>query len=142
MKLKRYQRKRILLVDDEPSFTSLVDLYLQSTGFYDVRVVNASTQAVRAAREFQPDLILLDMSMPGMDGGELASCLGESPKLRTVPIVLVTAMLSKNEVSARKGVICGLPVLAKPVRLKELVDCVSTHMLPGEPRFSVVAGLN
>jgi CheY-like chemotaxis protein len=142
MKLKYFQRKRILVVDDEPHFTSLVDLFLQKTGFYDVRVVNVSTQAARVAREFQPDLILMDLAMPGMDGGKLASSLGDSPTLRTVPIVFLTGMLSKKEVSARGGVVGGLPVLAKPVGSKELIDCVRVNLPPGEVRSRVVLELN
>lgn len=77
-----------------------------------------------AAEEFQPDLILLDVMMPGIDGGELASRFQAHPKLKSVPIVFLTAAATKAEVYARGGKVGGLPFLAKPVELSEVVSCL------------------
>ncbi len=121
-------KKRILVVDDEPGLTRLVKLNLEKTGAYEVRTVNESRAAVTAAEEFQPDLILLDVMMPGIDGGELANHFQASPKCRRVPIVFLTAAARREEVQERGGVIGGVPFLARPVDVSEIVSCLQQHL--------------
>jgi CheY-like chemotaxis protein len=127
-------KKHILVVDDETAFTRLLKLNLEQTNHYVVRVENTPTAALAAAENFQPDLILLDIIMPGMDGGELAQCFRASPKLRSVPVVFLTAAATKAEVASRGGRIGGLPFLAKPVDLPEVIDCIEKHL--GKPAAS------
>lgn len=122
------EKKRILVVDDEPSFTRLIKLNLERTGRYVVRVENQSTGALSAAREFHPDLILLDVMMPGLDGGTLSSYFLESPSYKGVPILFLTATVTREEVSSHGGVIGGLPFLAKPVDMVELMNCLDIHL--------------
>ena len=92
------EKKRILVVDDRARDTRLVKLYLERTNDYVVREENDAMAALSAAEEFQPHLILLDVMMPGMDGGELAACFQANPKLKAVPIVFLTAAVTKGEV--------------------------------------------
>src|SRR5688572_6969454 len=91
------EKKRILVVDDRASDTRLVKLYLERTNDYVVREENDAQAALAAAEEFEPHLILLDVIMPGMDGGELAACFQANPKLKAVPIVFLTAIVTKGE---------------------------------------------
>jgi CheY-like chemotaxis protein len=121
-------KKRILAVDDQASNTRLLKLYLERTNDYVVREENDAKAALSAAEEFQPHLILLDVMMPGMDGGELAACFRASPKLKAVPIVFLTAAITKREVEAGGGQVGGHPFLAKPVVLSELVACLKHHL--------------
>jgi len=121
-------KKRILVVDDEPSVTRLLKLNLEQTGLYEVHVENASSQVVAAARHFKPDLALLDVMMPEMDGGELAERLRQVGALKQMPIVFLTAAVKKEEVQSRRGQIGGYPFLAKPVDLNELLDCLKQHL--------------
>ena len=121
-------KKRILVVDDEASFTRLLKLNLEQTGDYEVLVENAAPAALAAARRFKPDLILLDVMMPDMDGGTLAARLRESPSLESVPILFLTAAVKKEEVSTRHGSIGGFPFIAKPVDLDELLVCLKGYM--------------
>ena len=95
-------KKRILAVDDQARNTRLVKLYLEQTNRYVVREENNARLALSAAEEFLPHLILLDVMMPGMDGGELAACFKASPKLKAVPIVFLTAVVTKQEVRGRQ----------------------------------------
>jgi CheY-like chemotaxis protein len=76
-------------------------------------------------------LILLDVMMPGIDGGELASRFQENPKFKKVPIVFLTAAATKAEVYARGGKVGGLPFLAKPVELSEVVACLKKQLGDG-----------
>lgn len=122
------EKKRILVVDDEPSITRLLKLNLEQTGNYVVEEQNDATQTLAAAETFRPDLILLDVMMPGVDGGELASQLLASPRLKRVPIVFLTAAVKKEEVASHGGLIGGLPFLAKPVDLLEVIACLNRHL--------------
>lgn len=124
-------KKRILIVDDEPGFTRLLKLNLEDTGDYLVRVENIAGNAFDAAREFKPDLILLDVLMPGMDGGEVSARLQASSATKSIPIVFLTAAVRKEEVGAHGGRIGGFPYLAKPVDLPEVVACIERHLPEG-----------
>jgi CheY-like chemotaxis protein len=121
-------KKRILVVDDEPSITRLLKLNLEQTGEYLVRTENGADGALAAAQEFRPNLILLDVAMPGMDGGELARRIQDTPKLNSVPIVFLTALATKEEVSKSQGMIGGMPFLAKPVNMNEVLSCLGKHL--------------
>ena len=66
------ETKRILVVDDEQGFTMLLKMNLEKKGGYEVRVENDATKALDAAREFRPQVVLLDVVMPEMDGGDVA----------------------------------------------------------------------
>ena len=122
------EKKRILVVDDRASDTQLMKLYLERTGNYVVREENHARAAVAAAEEFQPQLILLDVMMPGMDGGELAACFRANPKLKDVPIVFLTSVVTQAEVNAGDGWVRGFPFLAKPVVLTEVMACLKHHL--------------
>jgi CheY-like chemotaxis protein len=121
-------RKRIMVVDDEPSITRLLKLNLEADGRFEVRTVNAANHAIQAAREFHPDLILLDVMMPEVDGGTLASQMRQNLTLRNTPVVFLTAAATKEEVSSHGGKIGGLPFLAKPVDLPEVIRCIEKHL--------------
>jgi CheY-like chemotaxis protein len=125
--------KRVLVVDDEASITRLLKLNLEQTGDYLVRTENSSKAALTAAEEFRPDLVLLDVMMPDMDGGDLASRLQANPKLKDVPVVFLTATVTREEVRARHGLVGGMPFLAKPVNLHEVLGCLERHLTPPQP---------
>lgn len=124
------EKKRILAVDDQACNTRLVKLCLEQTNNYVVREENDAKAALSAAEEYQPHLILLDVMMPGMDGGALAARFHENPKLKAVPIVFLTAAVTKEEVEASGGRIGGNDFLAKPIILTEMVACLK-HQLGG-----------
>src|SRR6266498_4689477 len=90
-------KKRILIIDDEASFARIVKLNLEKTGTFEVRVENKAAYAVPAAREFKPDLILLDVIMPSMDGGDVANQIKRDRNLKGTPIIFLTATVSKRE---------------------------------------------
>src|SRR4051812_4955975 len=117
-------KKRILVVDDQSANTRLLKLFLEQTNRYEVREENSPKAALSTAEAFQPHLILLDVMMPGMDGGEVAARFGANPKLKHVPIVFLTASVTKGEVEAGGGRIGKLPFIAKPVVLSEVTACL------------------
>ena len=121
-------KKRILVVDDKASDTQLVKICLEQTKDYVVREENNPRAALATAVEFRPDLILLDVRMPGLDGGELAASLQANAQLGAVPIVFLTALVTKKEVETGSGRVGKFPLLAKPIILSELIACVKKHV--------------
>ena len=117
-------KKRILVIDNEPSSTRMVRLTLEKCAGFEVREVNDPTQALTAAGMFRPDLILCDVEMPGLNGGDVARRLRTVPGLKTVPLVFMTSLLTEGEAA---GPIYseGARVLAKPVTMAKLVECVA-----------------
>ena len=92
------RRAKILIIDDEVGSTRLLKLNLEQTGRFAVRTENISTAGLASAIDFAPDLILLDVIMPGIDGGELARILRADARLAATPIVFLTAVATKTEV--------------------------------------------
>ena len=82
-------QKKILVVDDEPTITRLLKLNLEKTGAYLVREENLGGKAHLAARDFKPDLILLDVMMPDMDGPSTLRVLQQQGV--TIPVIFLTA---------------------------------------------------
>jgi CheY-like chemotaxis protein len=122
------EKKRILVVDDTPSDTQLLKLYLEKSSNYVVREENDPRAAVSAALEFQPHLILLDVLMPGMGGEVLAAHIQANPKLKTIPIVFLTCVVTKEQVDLCGGKIGRYPFLAKPIVLTEVGACLEKHL--------------
>ena len=114
-------QKRILIIDDEPAMTRMIRLTLEMTKRYQVREENQAAHALATAHEFKPDLILLDVIMPGVDGGELARRIKTDAKLKQVPLIFLTGTVTKKE-AAEGAVTAGHPLLSKPVSLKALVE--------------------
>lgn len=113
--------RKVLIVDDEAGFTKLLKLNLEKSGEFEVRIENNSMKALASAREFQPDVVLLDVVMPGLDGGDVAAQIQADPALSGTPIVMLTALVSPGETSSDAVAQCGtLVVLPKPVNLEKL----------------------
>jgi len=116
-------RIRVLLIDDEPAFTRMLKLNLERRG-YEVRVENNGANAHAVARQFRPDFIFLDVIMPDVDGGEAASSIRNDRDLEGVPIVFLTAGVSKEKARLRGGVIGGETYVAKPASVEEVIRCI------------------
>ncbi|MGA3162607.1 MAG: response regulator [Verrucomicrobiota bacterium] len=120
--------KRILVVDDEPSVTRNLKLNLESSGGYEVLCENYATNTLSAARTFRPDLILLDVMMPDMDGDEVAAQLRADPLLCDTPIIFLTAIVSNKETDGREMISGAETFLAKPVDIGELKKTLEQHV--------------
>ncbi|MDA7921995.1 response regulator [Verrucomicrobiales bacterium] len=113
---------KVLLVDDEAGFTQLLKMNLEKSGGYEVMIENDSTQAFTTALSFEPDAIILDIVMPGMDGGDVQAQFQQSPKLAKVPVVMLTALVDSAELSEGAVAQVGATtVLPKPVDLSLLL---------------------
>ena len=124
-------KKKILLVDDEVTFTKMTKLNLDRIGKYETHVVNDSRLAVATAKEIGPDIIFLDFMMPGLDGGDVATLLRDDPELSHIPVVFLTAIVSKEDTDSMGSQVGGNLFLAKPVKAQEMVDTIE-QLLAGE----------
>ncbi len=122
------QKKRILLIDDEPDFTSLLKLTLEKSGAYEVREENRAEHALAAATAFKPDLILLDVMMANVQGGEVAAQLQADEMLKETPVVFLTAVVAKEEVKKRSGMIGGHPFIAKLTSPEQLMVSIEKYL--------------
>ncbi|HEV8544162.1 MAG TPA: response regulator [Verrucomicrobiae bacterium] len=127
------KKKRILLIDDEVGFTRLLKWNLEQTDDYEVRVENGPEQAVNAAREFQPDVVLLDVIMPRMIGNEVAQRLRADKFFGTTPIIFLSAVGGRKSGEACNGALDQFPFISKPASVEELIDGIERH-LPKVPR--------
>ena len=109
-------RQRILVVDDDPSLAEMLTIVLRGEGF-DTAVIGDGTQALTAVRELRPDLVLLDLMLPGMNGIDVCRVLRADSG---VPIVMLTA--KTDTVDVVLGLESGADdYIVKPFKPKELV---------------------
>jgi len=119
--------KKVLIIDDERGFTEMVKLNLEATGRYEVRIENNPRHAFEAALEYQPDIILLDVVMPEMEGPDIVCSLRQTEKVSHIPIVFLTATITRAEVAEHTGIVGGHAFLAKPCGIDELISAIERH---------------
>jgi two-component system, OmpR family, alkaline phosphatase synthesis response regulator PhoP len=121
------EERRILIVDDQWDSTHLVKILLEKIGRYCVLEENDAAKAHKSARDFRPDLILLDIMMPHKDGRDVAAQMEADPAMQRTPIIFLTALVTKAEAKAGFH-IQGHPVLAKPVNISELIERIEENL--------------
>ena len=85
-------------------------------------------RGIAVAKEFKPGLILLDIMMPGVDGGEVCFRLNSDEDTKNIPIVFLTALISKKEARKKDNIIKGRPFIAKPASVDELIDVIEKNI--------------
>ena len=118
--------RRILVVDDAPSVTGVVQFVLDAEG-YEAEIVEDGRQAMAAVERARPDLILLDLNVPGLNGYEIAEKLHERPETAGIPIILLTG----TRESATNPRLAGYPIkdiVLKPFSPKELISRIRTAL--------------
>lgn len=122
-------KKRILIIDDDIPLTQAMKINLEASENYEVCIENISLNAHAAAREFRPDLILLDIVMPGLDGGDVSALLKSDPLLKDVPVLMVTALVSNDETEDDAMVSSGgHAMVAKPIRFDKLTEAIESGL--------------
>ena len=115
--------QRILYVEDEADIQAVAKLALEMVGGFTVKVCSSGEEALREAAAFAPDMILLDVMMPGMDGPTTLKGLREQPSLAAVPIAFMTAKVQPQEISHYKS-LGARDVIPKPFDPMTLADQV------------------
>ncbi|RLG29586.1 response regulator [Methanosarcinales archaeon] len=118
------EKKKILLIDDEKDLCFFLKANLENTGEFDVIVSNRGDKGIKLAQREKPDLILLDILMPEMSGDEVAEILLDNPATAKIPIIFLTAMVTKEEIGNVVKERGGRNFIAKPITTEELVGAI------------------
>mgnify|MGYP001578534461 FL=1 len=121
------EKKKILIVDDEPDVLVLLGERLNKAG-YDVIKASSGKEAVELAAKKLPNLIVLDIAMPVMDGSEVASILRSDPKTKDIPILFLTCLFTKNEEKVCGHLLGQNFFVAKPYDVTEFLTEVDKRI--------------
>lgn len=117
--------KRILYIEDEPDIQAIAKIALESLGGFEIKICSSGEEAIANAVSFMPDLLLMDVMMPGLNGPDTYSILREMPALIDIPAIFMTAKVQTSEVDEYKK-IGALGVIAKPFDPMTLADQIKT----------------
>ncbi len=114
----------ILIIEDNPANMKLASLLVRNAGHTPVCAVDAET-GLTLARAHQPNLILMDLALPGMDGLAATELLKKDPVTAAIPVIALTAMAMKEDEEKTRVAGCDA-YIAKPLRYKELYAAIET----------------
>ncbi len=122
-------RKNILIVDDEPEALHMLSQMLAEQG-YEVRAATSGSQALAAVRSTPPDLILLDIKMPEMDGYEVCQRLKAAKSTRHIPVIFISG-LAETQAKVKAFAVGGVDYITRPFQVEEVLVRVETHLALG-----------
>jgi CheY-like chemotaxis protein len=120
-------KAKILIVEDHPGTSALIRTILEREGF-QLRQEYTSGGALAAALEFCPDIVLMDVFMPGKDGGEVAKQIALEPTLAKTRVLFVTSLIEAQKSGSGPQVYGGQTFIPKPVSKRMLLDSVRTAL--------------
>jgi two-component system, cell cycle response regulator DivK len=126
---------KVLMVEDNPANMTLAVFLLQSAGHSVLKATDAEA-GIKLARDEQPDLILMDMQLPGMDGLQAASLLKGADETREIPLIALTALAMKGDEERIRAAGCD-GYIAKPLRYKEFLALVAERLAPAAAQRSL-----
>jgi two-component system, cell cycle response regulator DivK len=118
----------VLIVEDNPANMTLAIFLLESAGHTVLSATDAEA-GLTLANNAQPNLILMDIQLPGMDGLEAAALLKGGERTRAIPVIALTALAMKGDEERIRAAGCD-GYIAKPMRYKEFLETVSAHLTP------------
>ena len=117
---------RILYVEDQPDIQAIAQLALETVGGFTVEICSSGEEAIEKASDFAPDLILLDVMMPGIDGPTTLKALRELKQTSTTPVIFMTGRVQPQEIQRFKelGALDVIPKPFDPMTLSEQVMAI------------------
>ena len=123
---------KVLVIEDNPANMKLASLLLRNAGYAVLCAVDAET-GLTMARACHPDLILMDIQLPGMDGLAATALLKQDPATTAIPVIALTAMAMKEDQEKTKVAGCDA-YIAKPLRYQELYAAIDSLLAKAEPQ--------
>ena len=118
-------KKKLLVIDDEEDFLEITKLNLEKTGRFEVMTLSSAKDILQKIHSFKPDLILMDIRMPGVDGLTACDMLNADPVGKTTPVIILSALISDHDkLNAYKLGVMGY--LTKPVDKNALISSIET----------------
>ncbi len=118
---------KVLIVEDNPANMTLAIFLLQSAGYAVLSATNAET-GLALARDEQPDLVLMDIQLPGMDGLQATALLKADDATRAIPVIALTALAMKGDEERIRAAGCD-GYIAKPLAYKEFLATISAQLV-------------
>ncbi|MFH1368509.1 MAG: response regulator [Elusimicrobiota bacterium] len=128
-------KKKILVADDDRAVTEVMKSGLEGQG-YDVVVTHDGNEALELAKLYKPDLAILDVLMPGMDGVRVASYLKLDTETRDIPIMILTGFVEKENEQQMQQELRGALFMTKPFNLKDFLRMVAQALAEKEEKKS------
>ncbi len=124
---KKTKSAKILVIDDEPEITDIIETFLENAG-YQVKSENSSVIGIERAKSFLPDLILLDIMMPFMDGYEVCKELKKSEETSKIPVIFLTGKDARSD-EGKSFKVGGDLFIKKPFSCERLLEIVKVVLL-------------
>jgi len=118
---------KVLIIEDNPANMTLATFLLQSAGHSVLAALDAET-GLTLARDEQPDLVLMDIQLPGMDGLEATALLKSDEATREIPVVALTALAMKGDEERIRAAGCD-GYIAKPLAYRDFLATISAHLV-------------
>lgn len=122
------KKRKILIVDDDAFMARMLKSRLQQTEIYEVGIETNAIDAVNSIRVFMPEIVILDIMMPGVGGEIIADEVLNDEKLSHIKIVFLTGLITKDEVQSKEHNFSGRTMLAKPVDIDVLLTCIEEQL--------------
>jgi len=117
----------VLVIDDEPQITEIIDAFLSNSG-HQVHVANIAAEGLKKARDMKPDVILLDIMMPDMDGYSICNDLKNDPATAKIPVIFLTGK-DRNDDMGRSFKAGGDMFIKKPFSCERLLEIINIILL-------------
>jgi DNA-binding response OmpR family regulator len=115
----------ILIVDDDPDLVKMLESRLRANGYETLAAYNGK-EGLQKVRERKPDLIILDIMMPDLDGIVVSTTLKNDPETKGIPVLFLTCLVQKDEIKSGSHMIGGNLFIAKPFDSSELLSMIKT----------------
>jgi len=124
--------RRILFVEDDPDIQVIATMALEAVGGFSVLACGSGPEAVERLPGFSPDLVLLDVMMPGMDGPQILQALRRLPEAAATPVVFMTARVQANEVARYRemGAVDVIPKPFDPMKISDTIHSIWRSLHP------------
>jgi DNA-binding response OmpR family regulator len=125
------RKKKILIIDDEEDFSHFLKINLENTGRFKVFTAVDGQTGVKITQRKKPDVVLLDIMMPGMDGFEVLEKIKGNVKTYEIPVIMLTALDNEGYRAEARGSFAG-EYLVKPMPLDKLISTIDRVSIYGQ----------
>ena len=120
------KRAKLLLVDDDEAVIEYLNLKLGTE--FELMATGSPAGALALARDSRPDLVLCDIELPGMDGGDISAALFAHPETCDIPVVFLTALVTPQELAAKGNQLAGRSAISKQSPIEEIAARIRTAL--------------
>lgn len=113
--------RKVLIIDDDPNVTKLLRIKLEARGGIQTAEISRASEAAAKAQEFRPHLIVCDIDLGSMDGGEVAQKLGADPVTAAIPIIYLSSLITPSDMDQRSG---GRKLISKKLPFAEIIELI------------------